>query len=271
MYDVIMNAAGRWRQISQPFGCINDIKAYLEKCAADSSKSASSPNLLMVALERFPQITNFSIARVENFCKRFKGRMGKLLTEVRSKNLQATLESSMIDERERVWKEMKGCQAKCPLCGSKCSLLNEHKDHKCAHHIFPAFHGTRVRSLEHPVFDMCLSTDAANKQWGRGDDDFLPSLADYLDHYDDCRPWKKSLFPDPTLRRQPVEQIQAWAVCRKPLMKYWNMVDNTPKHWLYYKSKKPLEEDECDKAKARLEMYSDVLGGKVLATYCSKT
>ena len=258
MYKAIMDVAERWRQSSQPSGCLNNFKAYLAKCVDDSSESAGSRNLLMVALERFPQITNFPISKVNNFCEKFKVSMRKLLTDVRSNYLQETLESSMIDERERIWKEIKGCQAKCPLCCSKCSLVFEHKDHYCAHHIFPAFRGVRVRNLNYPVFDRCLSTDTARKRRGRGDDPFLPNLAAFLDHYDDCRSWKKSLVPDPTLPPLPVQQIAAWVNCRKPLLKYWNLVDNTPDEWLIYQSKKPLEEDECDKARARLEKYHDV-------------
>ena len=258
MYNVIINVAERWRQSFQPSGRLADFKAYLAKCAENKSESASVRSLLMIALDRFPQITNFTISKVEIFCEKFKCSMGKLLTEVRSNYLQETLESSMIDERERIWKEIKGCQAKCPLCGSKCSLVFEHKDHYCTHHIFPAFRGVRVRNLNYPVFDMCLSTDTARKRRGRGDDPFLPSLAAFLDHYDDCRSWKKSLVPDPTLIPLPVQQIAAWVNCRKPLLKYWNLVDKTPEEWLIYQSKKPLEEDECDKAKARLEKYRDV-------------
>ncbi|XP_062520074.1 uncharacterized protein LOC134195078 [Corticium candelabrum] len=258
MYKAIMDVAERWRQSSQHSGCLNNFKAYLAKCVDDSSESAGSRNLLMVALERFPQMTNFPISKVKTFCEKFKVSMSKLLADVRSNYLQETLESSMIDERERIWKEIKGCQAKCPLCGSKCSLWNEHTDHECAHHVFPAFHGTRVHDLNHPMFDRCLSTDAAERSWSRGDDPFLPNLAEYLDHYDDCRPWKKSLVPDPTLPPLPVQQIGAWVNCRKPLLKYWNLVDNTPDEWLIYQSKKPLEEDECDKAKARLEKYRDI-------------
>ena len=134
----------------------------------------------------------------------------------------------------------------------KCSLVNEHSDHNCDCHIFPAFHCTRLRNWKHPVFDMCLSTDAADMMWGRGDDPMLPSLSEFLDYYDDCRPWKKSIVPDTTLVHEPEEQIQAWAVCRK-LLKYCHFVDKTPEDWLNYESNKPLEKDECDKAKARLE------------------
>ncbi|XP_062520015.1 interferon-induced very large GTPase 1-like [Corticium candelabrum] len=258
MYRVIMDVAKRWWEVPQPSCHIHDFKAYLAKCADDSSESASFRNLLLAALERFPQMTDFPITKVEIFCKRFEGRMGELLTKIQSNYLQETLQSSMIDEREEVWKEIKGCQAKCPLCGSKCSLVYEHKDHKCTHHIFPAFHGTRVRDLDHPVFDRCLSTDAANKMWGRGDDPFLPNLAAFLDHYEDCRPWKKSIVPDPTLPPLSVKQIGAWVTCRKPLLKYWNLVDKTPDEWLIHQSKKPLEEDDCDKATARLEKYRDI-------------
>ncbi|XP_062519758.1 uncharacterized protein LOC134194805 [Corticium candelabrum] len=271
MYNVIINVAERWRQSFQPSGRLADFKAYLAKCAENKCESASVRNLLIIALERFPQITNFPISKVEIFYERFKGSMGELLREVQCNYLQAKVNSSMSDQREKLWKEIKGCQAKCPLCGSKCSLVYEHKDHKCGHHIFPAFHGTRIRDLDYPVFDRCLSRDTAEETWVRDDDPSLPNLAAFLDHYDDCRPWKKSLVPDPTLPPLPVQQIEAWVTCRKPLLKYWNLVDKTPDEWLIYQSKKPLEEDECDKAKARLEKYRDIRWQSTRNINCSKT
>ncbi|XP_062510049.1 interferon-induced very large GTPase 1-like [Corticium candelabrum] len=258
MYKMVEDTAVRWQQSCQTTaGHLNDFKDYLETRAEDLSETASVRNLLMAALVRFPQMTNFPIARVEVFCTRCKSSMRKLLTKV-LENLQEIVANSMSDECEQVWTKIKGCRAKCPLCGSKCSLVNDHSDHNCARHIFPAFHGTRVRNWKHPVFDMCLSTDAADMMWGRGDDPMLPSLSEFLDYYDDCRPWKKSIVPDPTLVHEPEEQIQAWAVCRKPLVKYWHFVDKTPEDWLNYESNKPLKKDECDKAKARLEEYQDI-------------
>ena len=81
---------------------ILEIKAHF--IAADKCESASVRNLLMIALDRFPQITYFSITRVEIFCERFKGRMSELLTEVRCNYLQAKVNSSMSDQREKLWK-----------------------------------------------------------------------------------------------------------------------------------------------------------------------
>ena len=258
MYKMLENTAERWQQSAQSAGhYLHDFKDYLEKRAKDLSETSSVRILLMAALVRFPQMANFPIGRVENFCERFKSSVRELLTKVQT-DLHTIVAASMRDECQQVWEKIKGCRAKCPLCGSKCSLVNDHYHHYCAHHVFPAFHGTRLRHWRHPVFVMCLSTDAAKGSWGRGDDEPLPSLAKFLDHYKDCRPWKKSLVSDPTLRIEPAEQIQAWAVCRKPLLKYYRLVDKTPEDWLNYESKRPLKEDECDKANARLEKYRDI-------------
>ncbi|XP_062508948.1 uncharacterized protein LOC134185183 [Corticium candelabrum] len=257
MYKMLESAAELWqRSCLTTDGHLDDFKNHLAKRTEDPSEKTSR-NLLMVASVRFPQMTNFSIARIESFCGRFKSSMRDLLTEV-LKNLQTIVTASMSDECSQVWAKIKGCRAKCPICGSKCSLVNEHQDHYCSHHILPAFHGTHLRNLQHPVFDMCLSTSIAERSWVRGDDPPLPCLADYLDHYEDYRPWKKSIVPDPTLVHEPQEQIQAWAVCRKPLLKYWHLVDKTPEDWLSFEGKKPLEEDECDKAEARLKEYRDI-------------
>ena len=257
MYKMLEKAAELWQESCLTTdGHLDDFKNHLAKRTEDPSEKTRR-NLLMVALVRFPKMANFSIARIESFCGRFMSGMRDLLTEV-LKNLQTIVTASMSDECSQVWAKIKGCRAKCPICGSKCSLVNEHQDHYCAHHILPAFHGTRYRNSQHPVFDMCLSTSNAESSWYRGDDPSLPCLADYLDHYEDYRPWKKSIVPDPTLVHEPQEQIQAWAVCRKPLSKYWHLVDKTPEDWLSFEGKKPLEEDECDKAEARLKEYRDI-------------
>ena len=53
--------------------------------------------------------------------------MRELLTKV-LENLQEIVANSMNDKCEQVWTKIEGCRAKCPLCGSKCSLVNELSD-----------------------------------------------------------------------------------------------------------------------------------------------
>ena len=93
---------------------------------------------------------------------------------------------------------MKGCTAKCPLCGSKCSLVNEHVDHECAHHILPAFHGRKLGESKLTWLKMCRSAENVNwaPGWHRGDEDSqkYPSLAALLEAFDVYRPWKTQSY-----------------------------------------------------------------------------
>ena len=259
MYAMLEDAAERWKQSgpTTSHGFIDDFKNHLTKRTKDPSE-VGDRDLLETALVWFPPMNNFPITRIDIFCERFKRRVNELLHEVLD-HLDGMVTTSMSDQCSRLWATVKGCRSKCPLCGSKCSLVYEHPDHYCAHHIFPAFHGTKVRDLKHPVFDMCLSTSNANSGWYRGDDPPLPNLKEYLEYYDDYRPWKKFIVSNPRLEQEPpAEQIQAWVVCRKPLLKYWGLVNKTPEDWLLFDNGNPLDENECYNAEARLKKYRDI-------------
>ena len=72
MYKMVEDTAVRWQQSCQTTaGHLYVFKDYLETRAEDLSEAASVRNLLMAALVRFPQMTNFPIARFEVFCTRF--------------------------------------------------------------------------------------------------------------------------------------------------------------------------------------------------------
>ena len=60
MYKMVEDTAVRWQQSCQTTaGHLHDFKDYLETRAEDLSETASVRNLLMAALVRFPQMTNF--------------------------------------------------------------------------------------------------------------------------------------------------------------------------------------------------------------------
>lgn len=70
------------------------------------------------------------------------------------------LKSALQEQSTKTWGLIKGCSARCPLCGSKCDQVGEHARHRCTHHLFPAFHGWMDRQNGFPSFHYCKSKEA---------------------------------------------------------------------------------------------------------------
>ena len=236
---------------------LHDFKAFLQHQADDSSQPSSIRSHRMVSVTNFPEV-NFPIARADIFSNAFRQQILTYLT-IATETLDDKVAKNMDRERREMWIKVKGCTAKCPLCGSKCSLVSEHVDHECSHHVLPAFHGTHQRETNFTWLKMCRSSENANTWWVRGNDDPKPNLAAFLAFYKDYQPWKNSIVPpDPTLKDVPEDQIQAWMNCRKPLIAHWKMVDRTPEEWNAYESSSPLAESDIDDALKRLTEYQNI-------------
>ena len=196
-----------------------DFKAFLRRQACDLSQPAPTRSHCLAAVNNFPEVTNLYIARSEVFSNAFRKQILGTYLPTAIKALGNEVIKRMDLECHGVWSMLKGCTAKCPLCGSKCSLVGEHDDHECTHHILPAFHGISKRTTQFPVLQICLSPESAKSEWIRGNGEPCPSLAAFLDSYDDYRPWQKSLTtPDPKLKQVPEGQIDAWVHCKKTLL-----------------------------------------------------
>jgi hypothetical protein len=261
MYRTLRASAEQWKKsiVCDPdrsTGTIklNDFKLFLQSQADDVNQPESIRDRRVTAMNNFPEMSNFRIARVEVFCNAFIQKIGTCLSKA-DNFLTDQIGSKMDGERRQLWCKLRGCTEKCPLCGSKCSLVNEHVDHECAHHVLPAFHGVSTREDNHTWLKMCRSEENAEAGWWR-DDTLHPDLASYLSAYQDCKAWKKSLVPpDPALKHVPIEQIEAWMNCKKPLIAHWKMVDKTPSEWSCHESSSPLAESEFDAAVKRLQEY----------------
>ena len=238
---------------------LHDFKAFLQRQAGDSNEHAAILSHRVVVVTNFPEVANAGIARADIFSKAFKQQIVHTYLPIAAKTLDDKVAKNMDRERRQMWIKLKGCTAKCPLCGSKCSLVNAHDDHECARHVLPAFHGTKTRWTNLSILKMCRSSELAKSKWYRVGDKPQPNLAAFLEFYDDYRPWKKSIVPhDPTLKHVPEEQIQAWMNCKKPLIAYWKLVDDTPPEWNVYESTSPLAESEIDGALERLRDFQNL-------------
>lgn len=84
------------------------------------------------------------------------------------------LQCGLAEQSTRAWSMIKGCSARCPLCGSKCDQVGEHARHRCAHHLFPAFHGWMDRQNGHPSFHYCKSKEAFEGTYQCNDGEWRP-------------------------------------------------------------------------------------------------
>eukprot|EP00439_Symbiodinium_sp_Y106_P007909 s1159_g1.t1 len=124
-----------------------------------SAQGALSEKAWPLLSERFPVVADFDIADANHFAHEFGLHLASLLGEAEVDTLVAQkLESALHLQQTQVWNLIKGCDAVCPCCGSKCDRVDNHTKHSCRHHLLPAFNGWRVAGTCEAALDACLSS-----------------------------------------------------------------------------------------------------------------
>ena len=77
--------------------------------------------------------------------------------------LASKVKWALHEQSVKAWARIKGCAARCPLCGSKCDQVGEHTHHKCAHHLLPCFHGWMERESGRPALRHCHDAFASKE------------------------------------------------------------------------------------------------------------
>jgi len=160
------------------------------------------------------------------------------------------LQKGLQEQSTRAWSMIKGCSARCPLCGSKCDQVGEHARHRCTHHLFPAFHGWMDRQNGYPSFHYCKSKEAFEGTYQCNDGEWRP-LEVFL------RETHEAWLPFCNLEEDGSSGVDisllqtAWANCRKPLLEYFKpMADEMPSEWdAFYEPDRCLEVSALRKAK----------------------
>jgi hypothetical protein len=198
--------------------------------------------------EIFPPTVNFEIRDVRVFSEAFREQiLGKLAT-VRDTAVSLKVQKCLQEQSVQAWSLIRGCTARCPLCGSKCDCLGEHQKHSCSHHLFPAFHGWMDRATGAPSLAFCKSEDVYGGTYQCRDGEWR-GLAEYLD---DSHP---SWVPFPRGSSEFDEDVTvlraAWVNCKFALEKYFTpMKASNPPQWeCYVEPGRQLTAGDLDGAK----------------------
>lgn len=144
---------------------------------------------------------------------------------------------------------IKGCSARCPLCGSKCDQVGEHARHRCAHHLFPAFHGWMDRQNGHPSFHYCKSKEAFEGTYQCNDGEWRPLEVFLRENHEAWLPFQQE---EDTSSAEDLGLLKAaWVNCRVPLLEYFKpMVDEMPSEWdAYHEPERALKLEKLRQAK----------------------
>ncbi|CAD7940670.1 unnamed protein product [Amoebophrya sp. A25] len=159
------------------------------------------------------------------------------------------LQKGLQEQSKTAWGMIKGCSARCPLCGSKCDQVGEHARHRCTHHLFPAFHGWMDRQNGYPSFHYCKSKEAFEGTYQCNDGEWRP-LEVFLRETHEA--WLPFCAEEDQGSVKDISLLQsAWTNCKIPLLEYFKpMVDEMPAEWsAFYEPDRALQLADLRKAK----------------------
>ena len=200
--------------------------------------------------EIFPPTVNFEIRDVRVFSEAFREQLLSKLSQLKDVSVSSRVLKSLQEQSVQAWSMIRGCTARCPLCGSKCDCLGEHGKHSCSHHLFPAFHGWMDRATGAPSLAFCKSEDVYSGTYQCRDGEWRP-LAEYLnDSHPSWVPFPRGgsggdFDEDVTILRA------AWVNCKFALEKYFTpMKASNPQQWeCYVEAGRQLSANDLDAAK----------------------
>ncbi|CAD7949751.1 unnamed protein product [Amoebophrya sp. A120] len=159
------------------------------------------------------------------------------------------LQKGLQEQSKTAWGLIKGCSARCPLCGSKCDQVGEHARHRCTHHLFPAFHGWMDRQNGFPSFHYCKSKEAFEGTYQCNDGEWRP-LEVFLRETHEA--WLPFGAEEDVSTGKDISLLQsAWVNCKVPLLEYFKpMVDEMPSEWdAFHEPERALVLQDLRKAK----------------------
>eukprot|EP00746_Dinoflagellata_sp_MGD_P121039 gnl/MRDRNA2_/MRDRNA2_56343_c0_seq1.p1 gnl/MRDRNA2_/MRDRNA2_56343_c0~~gnl/MRDRNA2_/MRDRNA2_56343_c0_seq1.p1 ORF type:complete len:1766 (-),score=343.64 gnl/MRDRNA2_/MRDRNA2_56343_c0_seq1:73-5370(-) len=230
---------------------VQELATFIRCHAEEIPRSAEAGALHRMLVERLPSTADFAIQDIKVFGSAFKAKLSQLFTEADfPKLLKERMDHALREQSLSAWQLIRGCSARCPLCGSKCDLVGDHAHHSCSHHLLPAFHGWMDQRTGLPSFNFCLCKETWNGKYQCQDGKWR-NLEQFMK--EDNSSWLP--FPKaPSSGPDESESIlqQAWVNCRVPLLEYFHpMVDDCPKEWIerYYDADNALTSKHLIKAK----------------------
>lgn len=260
LFDALVDAAQRWGRRQPGRAKLSGLQNLLHELAAQaragksSEKASESP--WPVIAEAFPVVPDFDVEDVQQWASEFTRSFAAQQGDIQISSLVGErLDGALKKQQAQVWSLVKGCSELCPCCGSKCDLIGTHTTHKCSHHLLPAFNGWRVAGTREAALDACKSckNHEAPKR-----SDFSNFLYSNLDEYlrAEHPEWLPFPVEDKELLADSVLKA-AWVNCRLPLLKRYDMVDNTPADWItaYEEPNRRLQNDDLEAAEDRLRPF----------------
>lgn len=255
-FDALNSAISRWGREGRRRK-LSDFQTFLRGLAAEALAAHKTDHAAWPILsERFPVVADFDVAEPSHFAHEFSLQLAALLGQAPVEDWVADkLEGALQLQQAQVWALIKGCSAICPCCGSKCDRVDKHTEHRCCHHLLPAFNGWRVAGTCEAALDACKSCKN-HEAPKRSDfsDHLFPNLQEYLQaEHPEWLPFPKEdreLLADSVLKA-------AWVNCRVPLLARYDMVDSTPPEWIqaYEEPQRKLPVHAVDAAEQRLIQF----------------
>jgi len=213
---------------------IRELKDFIVAHAQRVPASSEAAELHRRLAECLPETADFSIADPKIFANTVHARISDVIDSPQiHDHLGDRLNQALREQSVQAWSLIHGCSERCPLCGSKCDLVGEHANHRCEHHLFPAFQGWMDVTGDVPSFNHCMGC-ATREGTYECSDGKLRKFEEYLrvDHPS----WLSFLCEDGQVRsaeRDAHHLRAAWVNCREPLLEYFApMKDDCPQHWV---------------------------------------
>jgi hypothetical protein len=230
---------------------IFDFKEFLKQHCQSSLVGIES-NVTDSVTSIFPPTVNFEIRDVRVFSEAFREQVLIRLGTFRDTIVAAKVQKCLQEQSVQAWSLIRGCTARCPLCGSKCDCLGEHQKHTCCHHLFPAFHGWMDRATGAPSLAFCKTEEVYTGTYQCRDGVWRP----LLEFLDDSHP---SWTPFPRGTSEFDEDVTvlraAWVNCKYALEKYFvPMKATNPSSWeCYVEGGRQLTAGDLERAKKTIK------------------
>ncbi|CAG8641463.1 3202_t:CDS:2, partial [Acaulospora colombiana] len=131
-----------------------------------------------------------NISSPQDFCIMLKkdhinymAKFEKLWRSERSNNSKMQMENYVELYKEVYWDDVKGCEHRCPFCGSKCELKHEpNTNHRASFHLMHSYNGLRYNESRKASLMTCNELDCHNYRLHRNGDDGL-QFKEYVKKY----------------------------------------------------------------------------------------
>jgi len=202
----------------------------------------------------FPDLYAITLGDIDTFTRGSTEELAKLI--VKEENVKTVLVEAITKKIQEYlqeqYKSITGCQAKCPICGNKCTKADPaHVDHQTNCHLLAGFGGVYTKNTDELLLRHCFDPKNYQNPWIRGEKRY--------DTYDEMidkefGDWRQE-FPKKEKQNNlkgevPEELKKAWVGVMPVLVKFYGKKENTPKDWLSL-----VQENERLPADTMLENY----------------